>query len=103
MSKGPMSTVHTLHPSPPGELPLTGARSPAGSTLTPLSLPAWEIPSGERDDRPFAEAHRRLDAYFAGRLPRFELPPPPPGRRSGRRSGGPWRTSPTGRRPPTAD
>ncbi|MFF5971029.1 methylated-DNA--[protein]-cysteine S-methyltransferase [Streptomyces sp. NPDC012769] len=29
---------------------------------------------GERDPRPFAEAVRQLDAYFAGELTEFELP-----------------------------
>ncbi|MGV4980586.1 methylated-DNA--[protein]-cysteine S-methyltransferase [Streptomyces sp. NRAIS4] len=71
-------TAHTVHPSPLGELLLTGSVTPAGLALTSLSMPgqrgAPTVRAEDRDDEPFAEAHRQLDAYFAGRRTRFDLP-----------------------------
>src|SRR3954454_15075264 len=71
-------TVHTVHPSPLGELLLTGEEAPDGLTLTSVSMPgqrtAPALQPGRRDDAAFAEVSRQLTAYFAGRLTRFELP-----------------------------
>ncbi|MES4887989.1 hypothetical protein [Streptomyces sp. NPDC096012] len=64
-------TVHTVHPSPLGDLLPTAAVTPAGHILTSLSPPgrrgAPDVRAEDRDDRPFTAAHRRLDAYFAVR------------------------------------
>ena len=76
-------TVHTVHPSPLGELLLTASVTPRGPALSSLSLPGR--PGGpavrpeDRDDRPFTEAHRQLVADFAGRPTRFDLPFAAPG------------------------
>ncbi|GAA3153644.1 methylated-DNA--[protein]-cysteine S-methyltransferase [Streptomyces rameus] len=77
-------TIHTVHASPLGDLLLTGSVSPAGAlTLTSLSLPgqggAPAVRAEDRDDRPFAEAHRQLAAYFTGRRTRFDLTLSPAG------------------------
>ncbi|WP_225829765.1 methylated-DNA--[protein]-cysteine S-methyltransferase [Streptomyces sp. NK08204] len=71
-------TVHTRYTSPLGDLLLTGERSFAGLTLTSLSLPGQRgVPAvrpQDRDDDVFAAVARWLDAYFAGRPTRFDLP-----------------------------
>ena len=67
------TTVHAHHPSPLGELLLTGD----GETLSGLVLadhPSSRTLAGTRDDDAFPQARRQLDAYFAGELRRFTLP-----------------------------
>lgn len=71
-----MTTLYTLTDSPVGQLLLTGEKSPAGTTLTSLSLPDRPSidPDWQRDDPAFTEATRQLSAYFTGHLTRFQLP-----------------------------
>ncbi|MFG2965040.1 methylated-DNA--[protein]-cysteine S-methyltransferase [Streptomyces sp. NPDC048288] len=66
--------VSTVYDSPLGELRLTGEETPGGVVLTALSLTGQPIRPADRADRLFTEASRQLDAYFAGRLTRFDLP-----------------------------
>ncbi|MER6458610.1 MULTISPECIES: methylated-DNA--[protein]-cysteine S-methyltransferase [unclassified Streptomyces] len=76
-------TVHTVHPSPLGDLLLTACAGPGGHAVSSLSLPGGPgtpaLRQEDRDDRPFTEAHRQLEAYFAGRRTRFDLPLSAPG------------------------
>ncbi|SEC62919.1 methylated-DNA-[protein]-cysteine S-methyltransferase [Streptomyces sp. 3213] len=76
-----MNTIRTRLDSPLGELLLTGAQSPDGTTLTSLRLGDGPTIGADehRDDPTFAEAARQLSAYFAGRLTRFRLPFTPEG------------------------
>lgn len=68
------AAVRAVHPSPVGELLLTGD----GEALASLSVPGQRnapvpAPGAVRDDSAFAEARRQLDAYFAGELTEFRL------------------------------
>jgi methylated-DNA-[protein]-cysteine S-methyltransferase len=71
---------YTRVPSPLGPLLLVGARD----ALTQIWLPSGRDRLEPESDwiesvAPFAEARRQLDAYFAGRLRRFDLPIAPEG------------------------
>ena len=72
-------TVHTLHPSPIGDLLLVGETTEDSVFLTGLYMeehrrgPAIE-PAWTRDDAAFAEVASQLDAYFAGRRRAFDIP-----------------------------
>lgn len=71
---------YTRVPSPLGPLLLVGTRA----TLTQIWLPSGRDrlepePDWIESAEPFAEARRQLDAYFAGRLRRFDLPLAPEG------------------------
>jgi methylated-DNA-[protein]-cysteine S-methyltransferase len=70
-------TIYTTMDSPIGELTLTGN----GVALTGLYMERREDPRPDwlRDDAPFAEAQRQLEAYFAGELTTFDLPLAPRG------------------------
>ncbi|WNM33082.1 methylated-DNA--[protein]-cysteine S-methyltransferase [Streptomyces sp. Li-HN-5-11] len=77
-------TVHTTYDSPLGALLLVGEESAGGVTLTRLTVPGRRTAPAagagpRRDERAFAAVTRRLDAYFAGRLTRFEVPLAPEG------------------------
>ncbi|GAA1911910.1 methylated-DNA--[protein]-cysteine S-methyltransferase [Streptomyces sodiiphilus] len=67
--------LYTTHPSPLGELTLTGPRP---GTLASVRVEGQKggvvlPPGAQRDDGAFAEAVRQLDAYFAGDLKEFDL------------------------------
>ena len=73
-------TFYTRAPSPLGPLLLVGT----ADTLTFIWLPSgrdWRDPEPDwvESERPFKEAVRQLDAYFAGRLRQFDLPLAPTG------------------------
>ncbi|MEU6328590.1 methylated-DNA--[protein]-cysteine S-methyltransferase [Streptomyces sp. NPDC047049] len=82
-----VTTSYTTFDSPLGELLLVGEQSsaaPGGTALTSLSMPeqrgaATVQPHWRPDPRPFTEVVRRLRAYFAGELFRFELAVRPSG------------------------
>ncbi len=67
-------TRYTILPSPIGPLVLAGA----GERLACIGFPAGKgavTPGADwhRDDTAFGQARSQLDAYFAGRLTRFDL------------------------------
>ncbi|MFJ4962986.1 methylated-DNA--[protein]-cysteine S-methyltransferase [Streptomyces sp. NPDC088729] len=74
-----MSTVYTRVASPLGELLLVGEESAGGVVLASLSVPdqrggAVVLDGWRRAPEPFADAVAQLDAYFAGRSRRFDVP-----------------------------
>ncbi|MFI8283276.1 methylated-DNA--[protein]-cysteine S-methyltransferase [Streptomyces albidoflavus] len=77
-----MTAYWTTHPGPLGDLLLTCDATGALTSLTAPGAPGAKglpAPGTVRDDAPFAEARRELDAYFAGERDRFtlRLAPPP--------------------------
>lgn len=75
-----VAVVHTVLPSPVGDL--TVARSSAGLTgiwFADHRTPPAPALLGERDDTAFGDVAQQLEAYFAGRLRRFDLPLAPAG------------------------
>lgn len=74
------SAVHTLIPSPLGELLLTGdGHHLTGVYLTPHRHGPDANALGGRDDALFAEARRQLAEFFAGTRREFTLPLAPQG------------------------
>ncbi len=70
-----MTTIVTRMPSPVGDLLLAGDGSALSAVWIDGQRWAPVIGSGwRRDARPFAEARRQLEEYFAGERTRFELP-----------------------------
>ena len=69
------SVLYTHAPSPLGPLLLVGS----GEALTAIWLPSGRDrrdpePSWIESPKPFRDAVRQLDAYFAGKLRQFDLP-----------------------------
>ena len=62
----------TLHPTPIGELLLLADNGALTGVRMDANLPPGRSPTG--DDALLREAAAQLDAYFAGRLTRFDLP-----------------------------
>ena len=70
-----MTLVHTVIDSPEGPLTLLGRDGGlAGLYIGDEQYRPPESAFGTRDDRPFAEAARQLDEYFAGTRREFDLP-----------------------------
>ena len=74
------SVLYTHAPSPLGPLLLVGS----GEALTAIWLPSGRDrrdpePSWIESPKPFRDAVRQLDAYFAGKLRQFDLPLAPEG------------------------
>ncbi|GAA3239377.1 methylated-DNA--[protein]-cysteine S-methyltransferase [Actinocorallia longicatena] len=70
--------IYTIHPSPLGDLLLTGERSADGLLLASVTAPGQRgarepQDSWTRDDEAFASVTAQLDAYFAGDLKEFDL------------------------------
>jgi methylated-DNA-[protein]-cysteine S-methyltransferase len=67
--------LYTYHPSPVGDLLLAGDDDALHFLSFPSGSKAFRPwPEWVRDDAPFREVRRQLDAYFDGRLKRFDLP-----------------------------
>lgn len=84
MTTTPTGIVFTTTGSPLGELLLVGEIGTAGFTLTSLSMPGQRSAptvhlDQERAPAAFADVVAQLDAYFAGRLTRFDIPFTPAG------------------------
>lgn len=73
-------TVYTFTDSPIGRLLLAADEAGLRRIVFPAERqPQQPAPQWREERAPFSEALRQLDAYFAGRLRRFELPLAPEG------------------------
>jgi methylated-DNA-[protein]-cysteine S-methyltransferase len=72
--------VYAVVPSPVGDLTLTGTgEALTGCWFEGHTKPTAMGPDLELDPEPFAEVVEQLDAYFTGRLRRFDVPLAPHG------------------------